>query len=100
AWAEAQLKARVEQEKERRLESLHQLYVEEKKQKMEEMDKRRQELKKEQQQVEQRLHGLLVLEGKATDIVGEYQPSLIGNLSEIVMHSALFYHPKPDLVKQ
>ncbi|XGW22430.1 hypothetical protein V3C99_005004, partial [Haemonchus contortus] len=100
AWAEAQLRARVEREKERRLEELHQQYLTEKKAKSEEIEKRRQVLRKEQQEVEQRLRGLLVLEGKATDIVGQYRPSLIGNLSEVVMHSALFYHPKPNMVKQ
>ncbi|KAK6728115.1 hypothetical protein RB195_005643 [Necator americanus] len=100
AWAEAQLRARVEQEKERRLEELHQRYIKELKEKSKEMEKRKQELKKELQEVEQRLHGLLVLEGKATDVVGKYHPSLVGNLSETVMHSALFYHPKPDMVKQ
>ncbi|PIO76968.1 hypothetical protein TELCIR_00916 [Teladorsagia circumcincta] len=100
AWAEAQLRARVEEEKERRLEELHQRYVAEKKEKSEEMEKRRQVLRKEQQEVEQRLRGLLVLEGKATETVGQYRPSLIGNLSEVVMHSALFYHPKPNMVKQ
>uniref|UniRef100_A0A0K0DD70 Small ribosomal subunit protein uS15m n=1 Tax=Angiostrongylus cantonensis TaxID=6313 RepID=A0A0K0DD70_ANGCA len=100
AWAEAQLRARVEEEKEKRLEELHQRYIIERKEKSEEMEERRKALKKEQQEVEQRLHGLLVLEGKVTDTVGQYHPSLIGNLSETVMHSALFYHPKPDMVKQ
>uniref|UniRef100_A0A1I7XMQ6 ERM domain-containing protein n=1 Tax=Heterorhabditis bacteriophora TaxID=37862 RepID=A0A1I7XMQ6_HETBA len=46
-----------------------------------------------------KLKGLLVLEGKATDVVGQYEPSLIEGLSETVMHSALFYHPKPTMVK-
>ncbi|VDL75881.1 unnamed protein product [Nippostrongylus brasiliensis] len=100
AWAEAQLRARVEQEKERRLEELHQRYISERKEKSEEMEKKRQALKNEQEEVRQRLHDLLVLEGKATKTVGQYQPSLIGNLSEVVMHSALFYHPKPTMVKQ
>ncbi|KAL6728905.1 hypothetical protein Aduo_000012 [Ancylostoma duodenale] len=100
AWAEAQLRARVEQEKERRLEELHQSYISERREKSEEMEKRKQELRKEHQEVHQRLHGLLVLEGKATDIVGQYRPPLVGSLSEAVMHSALFYHPKPNMVKQ
>ncbi|RCN50284.1 hypothetical protein ANCCAN_03506 [Ancylostoma caninum] len=100
AWAEAQLRARVEQEKERRLEELHQSYISERREKSEEMEKRKQELRKEHQEVHQRLHGLLVLEGKATDVVGQYRPPLVGSLSETVMHYALFYHPKPNMVKQ
>ncbi|EPB68695.1 hypothetical protein ANCCEY_12214 [Ancylostoma ceylanicum] len=99
AWAEAQLRVRVEQEKERRLEELHQSYIKEEG-KLKQMEKRKQELRKEEQEVHQRLHGLLVLEGKAEDVVGQYRPPLVGSLSETVMHSALFYHPKPSMVKQ
>ncbi|KJH53332.1 hypothetical protein DICVIV_00455 [Dictyocaulus viviparus] len=99
AWAEAQLRARVDEEKEKRLNELHQRFITERKEKSEEMNQRRQSLMREQQEIEQRLHGLSVLEGKVTDVVGDYQPSLIGNISEVAMHSDLFYHPKPDMVK-
>ncbi|KHJ84838.1 hypothetical protein OESDEN_15443, partial [Oesophagostomum dentatum] len=50
AWAEAQLRARVEQEKERRLEELHQSYIKQRQEKSEEMEKRKAELRKELQQ--------------------------------------------------
>ncbi|EYC33026.1 hypothetical protein Y032_0002g564 [Ancylostoma ceylanicum] len=59
AWAEAQLRVRVEQEKERRLEELHQSYIKERKEKLKQMEKRKQELRKEEQEVRLRIKSLL-----------------------------------------
>ncbi|CAJ0946543.1 unnamed protein product, partial [Mesorhabditis belari] len=100
AWSEAQLLLRIQEEKEKRLEELHQSYIKEREEKMVEMNERKKELEKEKIDIEQRMKELLILEGKATDnVVGEYHPSLVGNMTETVVHSMLFYHPKPDMVR-
>lgn len=51
AWAEAQLKERVEQEKEKRLEDLHQKYISERGERLAQMNKRKEELETEQAKV-------------------------------------------------
>lgn len=51
AWAEAQLKERVEREKEKRLEELHQRYINEREETLVKMNKRKEELIQEQEKV-------------------------------------------------
>lgn len=99
-WALAQLRARVEEEKEKKLEELHQRYIAQREELKAKMDIRKIELQKQKADVEKRMKELLILEGKWAEYAGKYQPSLIGSLSETVMHSALFYHPKPTIAKQ
>ncbi|CAI4224308.1 unnamed protein product [Auanema sp. JU1783] len=100
AWAEAQLQLRVEEEKEKRLHSLHEKFIGEREGKLAKNQKRKSDLEEELKKIEQSMHNISVLEGKVTDVQGVYEPSLVGNLSETVMHSNLFYHPKPTMAKQ
>ncbi|CAB3407265.1 unnamed protein product [Caenorhabditis bovis] len=99
AWAEAQLKLRVEQEKEARLEELHAKYDQQNLEHKREVEERRIALMKELSQVEEKLKNIEILEGRRTEKVGNYEPPLISSLTETVLHSMLFYHPPPTMVQ-
>ncbi|CAJ0574302.1 unnamed protein product, partial [Mesorhabditis spiculigera] len=100
AWSEAQLLMRVKEEKEKKLEDLHQRYIKELEEKKDEMKAKREKLEKERQEIEKRMKDLLILEGKVTEnVVGEYKMPLVGQFTEAINHAQLFYHPKPDMVR-
>jgi hypothetical protein len=97
AWSEHALKKRVEAEKERRLEELHEKLKEGRDQKVAEIDKSVEALKKELENINQRLENIAITEGtKVAGVVGKYQPKLVEELSEHVLHSLLFYHKRPN----
>ncbi|CAI5440382.1 unnamed protein product [Caenorhabditis angaria] len=100
AWAEAQLKLRVEKEKEARLEELHEKYDKELEEHRRDTELKRAELRSELENVTEKMSKIAVIEGKSFKIDGKYEPALISSLTENVIHSNLFYHPPPNMVQQ
>eukprot|EP00080_Pristionchus_pacificus_P009721 PDM69741.1 mrps-15 [Pristionchus pacificus] len=100
AWAEAQLRSRVEEEKEKRLEALHVKYASERETRLSEMRARREELEKGIADIDRQLHEITVFEdGEERPSDKKYQQALVGELTEKVIHSQLFYHPKPTMTR-
>ncbi|CAI2318786.1 unnamed protein product [Caenorhabditis sp. 36 PRJEB53466] len=97
AWAEAQLKLRVENEKEKRLEELHEKYDKEVEEHKRETQEKRKALNDELDKLAAEMRRIDVIEGKAFETVGKYEPALISSLTETVIHSNLFYHPPPTM---
>ncbi|PAV71831.1 hypothetical protein WR25_26456 [Diploscapter pachys] len=96
AWAEHQLRLRVEEEKEKRLTALHQSYLENRDKKVQKLDKRMEELNEETKKVQGRIKQIQTIEG-VVDPKDKYEPSLITELTEYTIHRQLFYHPKPTM---
>ncbi|GMS98603.1 hypothetical protein PENTCL1PPCAC_20778 [Pristionchus entomophagus] len=100
AWAEAQLRSRVEEEKEKRLEALHVKYTSERESHLEAMRARREELEKGIADIDRQLHEITVFEdGEERPSDKQYQQALVGELTEKVIHQQLFYHPKPTMTR-
>uniref|UniRef100_A0A0N4Z980 Small ribosomal subunit protein uS15m n=1 Tax=Parastrongyloides trichosuri TaxID=131310 RepID=A0A0N4Z980_PARTI len=98
AWSEHQLKIRLEKEKEKKLDYLHKQLMEDRNQKIANIEKELSDLENEEKAIHQRLEEIKIIEGKSvSNVVGVYQPKLVEELSETVIHSLLFGHPKPTL---
>ncbi|KAH7728500.1 Protein MRPS-15 [Aphelenchoides avenae] len=97
AWSEFQLKRRVEEEKEKRLHKLHVEQMKNRDQRAAEIEQRLAQLDEEERNIYSRLAEIDALEGKVSNVAGTYQPKLVEELSEAVMHSQYFYHPKPSM---
>ncbi|VDM41787.1 unnamed protein product [Toxocara canis] len=100
AWAEAQLKSRIEREKEARLTELHKRFTDDREKYEKEIDEKLVSLELEKKKIEARLKELDSLQGRMSDEFPRYQPSLIGSISERTIHGLLFYHPKPLMGKR
>uniref|UniRef100_A0A8R1I3G2 Small ribosomal subunit protein uS15m n=1 Tax=Caenorhabditis japonica TaxID=281687 RepID=A0A8R1I3G2_CAEJA len=100
AWAEAQLKLRVENEKEKRLEKLHEKYDKEVEEHKRETQEKRRALEEELNKLTTQMHEIDVIEGKSFKVTGKYEPALISSLTETVIHSNLFYHPPPTMTEK
>lgn len=97
AWSEHALKKRVEAEKERRLDELHIKFKEGRDDQVAKIDKQVADLKAELNAINEKLENISIAEGtKVAGVVGEYQPKLVEELSENLLHSLLFYHKKPN----
>jgi len=60
------------------------------------LEKELDDLNKEEEQIKRRTAEILNIEGKTIEgTIGKYQPKIIEELTEISLHSALFYHPTP-----
>ncbi|GMR51691.1 hypothetical protein PMAYCL1PPCAC_21886 [Pristionchus mayeri] len=100
AWAEAQLRSRVEEEKEKRLEELHVKYTSERESRLEAMRARREELQKGIEEIDRQLHEITVFEdGEERPVDKRYQQALVGELTEKVIHQQLFCHPPPTMTR-
>ncbi|EGT37964.1 hypothetical protein CAEBREN_28207 [Caenorhabditis brenneri] len=100
AWAEAQLKLRVENEKEKRLEELHEKYDKQVEEHKRETQEKRKALNDELDKLAKNMRQIEITEGKTFDTVGKYEPALISSLTETVIHSNLFYHPPPTMAEK
>ncbi|PIC51914.1 hypothetical protein B9Z55_002233 [Caenorhabditis nigoni] len=100
AWAEAQLKLRVENEKEKRLEQLHEEYDKQVEEHKRETQEKKRTLNNELNKLAEEMHRIDVIEGKSFKTAGRYEPSLISSLTESVIHSNLFYHPPPTMTEK
>uniref|UniRef100_A0A0M3HVP0 Small ribosomal subunit protein uS15m n=1 Tax=Ascaris lumbricoides TaxID=6252 RepID=A0A0M3HVP0_ASCLU len=108
AWAEAQLKLRVEKEKEARLTELHERFIADRDKYEKEVgpsklfliDEKLTSLETEKKEIEKRLKELDALQGRMSDDIPQYQPPLIDCISERIIHGDLFYHPKPAMRKK
>ncbi|VDK17414.1 unnamed protein product [Anisakis simplex] len=98
AWAEAQLKLRVDKEKEDRLRELHERFIADREKSEKEIDEELTKLEEEEKKLESRLKELDELQGRMPANIPKYQPSLIDCISERTIHSILFYHPKSSAV--
>lgn len=117
---------RVENEKEKRLEELHEKYDKEVEEHKRETQEKRKALNNELDKVSkiytlkipflklisetfqiqtkfqlaQEMRQIDVIEGKSFETVGKYEPALISSLTETVIHSNLFYHPPPTMTEK
>lgn len=100
AWAEAQLKERVEREKEKQLTELYKRFLTNREETEKEINRRLDELDGEKKKIEQRLMSIAELEGDLS-VKGpkKYRPHLIDSLSKAQTHLEFFYHPKPTMTK-
>nr|CAD2177463.1 unnamed protein product [Meloidogyne enterolobii] len=90
-WSEVQLKRRIALEKEKQLEELHIRLKENREEKLRSINDEANLLNNELKQIMERLHQLNIIEKKTVaDIVGEYQPNYVGEMTEIVDNSKLF----------
>uniref|UniRef100_A0AC35U087 28S ribosomal protein S15, mitochondrial n=1 Tax=Rhabditophanes sp. KR3021 TaxID=114890 RepID=A0AC35U087_9BILA len=98
AWSEHQLKIRVTNEKERKMTELHHSLMEAREAKVNKIENSLAELAKEEQAIQKKLLEIKITEGKTVaNVAGKYQPKLIEELSETVIHSLLFGFPKPTM---
>uniref|UniRef100_A0A1I7UY57 Small ribosomal subunit protein uS15m n=1 Tax=Caenorhabditis tropicalis TaxID=1561998 RepID=A0A1I7UY57_9PELO len=100
AWAEAQLKIRVENEKEKRLEELHEKYDRQVEEHKRETQEKRKALNDELDKLAKQVRRIDEIEGKSFETVGKYEPALISSLTETVIHSNLFYHRPPTMTEK
>jgi len=94
AWSEAQIRRRVEAEKERRLNEFRQELATKRERFNAMKDKRLKELDLEEQSIRNKLQELTTIDGKVLDVKGTYQGRTIDCISEDKMHDNLFYHKK------
>jgi predicted RNase H-like nuclease (RuvC/YqgF family) len=79
-----------------RLSQLHRKLVDGREEKVAKLEKELNDLSEEEERIKRRTAEILNIEGRTTEgTVGEYQPKFIEELTEISLHSSLFYHPKP-----
>uniref|UniRef100_A0A7E4W1G1 Small ribosomal subunit protein uS15m n=1 Tax=Panagrellus redivivus TaxID=6233 RepID=A0A7E4W1G1_PANRE len=91
AWSEHQLRQRVEAEKERRLEELHEKLKIGRDEEVAKLDKHVSDLKSELSRIDDRLNAIAIAEGtQVAGVKGEYQVKLVEELSETVIHSILW----------
>jgi len=101
AWSEHQLRQRVEAEKERRLQQLHEELKTGRDEKVAGIDKEIKALNEELDKISKKLDEIAIFEGtKVPNVVGEYKPKWIEELSEYAMHDRLFQHHKPQEARQ
>ncbi|KAF7638706.1 hypothetical protein Mgra_00001788 [Meloidogyne graminicola] len=92
-WSEVQLKRRIAIEKEKQLDELHNRLKDNREEKMHAIDKEAKALANELRKEKERLHQLDIIEKKTvSNIVGEYEPNYIGEMTEIVDNAQLFVH--------
>lgn len=97
AWSEHKLKQRVEAEKEERLSKLRVEFEKQRKVRIPEIEEELKKLDLEQNKVEARIQELQDLQGSNIQVQGKYEPQLIQELSEAVMHNQLLYFEKPSV---
>lgn len=96
AWSEHQLRRHCTAEKEKSLKEFYDKLVEGREEKVAAIEAELTSLEKEETAIREHLSTIKEIEGKfIPNCVGKYQPKLIEEFSEIMLHSILFYHPSP-----
>jgi len=96
AWSEEQLRNRLNKEKETKLSQLYRKLMDGREEKVAGLEKELSDLNAEEERINRRTAEILNIEGKTTEgTVGKYQPKYIEELTEVSLHTALFYHQNP-----
>lgn len=100
AWCEFLLRRRCKAEKEKQLSALHEKLQDGREERVKRIDDELSALNCEQAKVEKRLAEIKEIEGKSvSNCVGNYEPKLVEEFTEIMIHTQLFYHPPPKYKK-
>lgn len=96
AWSEHQLRLRCTDEKEKRLKDFYLKLIDGREKKISSIDIELNNLENEEINIMDRLLQIKKIEQKFIEnCVGKYEPKLIEEFSEIMLHSIIFYHPAP-----
>lgn len=95
AWSEHQLRLRCTNEKEKILNNFYQQLIDGRDEKVASINAELNNLENEESAINKRLLEIKIIQGKFVENNGKYEPKLIEEFSEVMLHSILFYHPEP-----